>query len=61
MLAAKAEVPPIMPTAAMASIILLRIDNMSFKRMRIIEHRLKKELKILMRSVQIKLTFTINA
>ncbi|HGB6931674.1 TPA: hypothetical protein ACIV34_004587, partial [Salmonella enterica subsp. enterica serovar Java] len=52
--AAKAEVAHIIPAAVMASIILLHIDNMSFEQMRIIEHRLKTGLKILMRSVQVK-------
>uniref|UniRef100_UPI003AD9A104 hypothetical protein n=2 Tax=Salmonella enterica TaxID=28901 RepID=UPI003AD9A104 len=40
--AAKAEVQHIMPAVAMAStILLLRIKNMSFERMRIIAHKLK--------------------
>ncbi|EAW1321797.1 hypothetical protein AHX51_25640 [Salmonella enterica subsp. diarizonae] len=38
----------------MASIILLRIENMSFERMRIIAHKLKTGLRVLMRSVQEK-------
>ncbi|EII9566106.1 hypothetical protein LHY41_002353, partial [Salmonella enterica] len=38
---AKAEALHIIPAAAMASSILLRIENMSFERMRIIAHRLK--------------------
>ncbi|EID9112198.1 TPA: hypothetical protein ACWV7Q_003250, partial [Salmonella enterica subsp. enterica serovar Muenchen] len=52
--AAKAEVQHIMPAVAMASIILLRIENMSFERMRIIAHKLKTGLRVLMRSVQEK-------
>ncbi|EAC0790390.1 hypothetical protein D6K54_27430 [Salmonella enterica subsp. enterica] len=39
----------------MASIILLRIDNMSFEQMRIIEHRLKTGLRVLMRNAQKKI------
>ncbi|EOX8496859.1 hypothetical protein [Salmonella enterica] len=60
--AAKAEVAHIIPAAVMASIILLHIDNnMSFEQMRIIEHRLKTGLKILMRSVQVKQVLIIDA
>ncbi|HGJ4327887.1 TPA: hypothetical protein ACJGNR_004165, partial [Salmonella enterica subsp. diarizonae serovar 61:z52:z53] len=59
--AAKAEVAHIIPAAVMASIILLHIDNMSFEQMRIIEHRLKIGLKILMRSVQVKQVLIIDA